>query len=135
MAISHRAIARELAATPEEQDLARDLLRKADHEVDFAFTSALSDAACQRIPATPEIKAILERISKVNRKMRNWTRILRDLRNSSRNAKEDQKENLTQQLDLAKSRQELIEDELADAHQDLERAGGDPQQPGPANGR
>src|SRR5271169_4665232 len=52
-----------LAATPEEQDLARDLLRKADHEVDFAFTAALSDASSQHIQSTPEIKAILERIS------------------------------------------------------------------------
>ncbi len=54
----------ELAATPEEQDLARDVLRKADHEVDFAFASALYAAASQPVPSTPEIKAILERISK-----------------------------------------------------------------------
>src|SRR5271166_4738646 len=52
-----------LAATPEEQDLARDALRKADHEVDFAFASALATASSLHIPSTPEIKAILERIS------------------------------------------------------------------------
>src|SRR5579863_6450622 len=40
----------QLAATPEEQDLARDTLRKADHEVDFAFASALYRAASQQIP-------------------------------------------------------------------------------------
>src|SRR5579864_5020845 len=54
----------QLAGTPEEQDLARDALRKADHEVDFAFASALSTAASQPVPSTPEIKAILERITK-----------------------------------------------------------------------
>jgi hypothetical protein len=45
----------QLAATPQEQDLARDVLRKADHEVDFAFSSALSAAASQPITSTPEI--------------------------------------------------------------------------------
>src|SRR6478672_6262499 len=53
----------ELAATPEEQDLARDALRKADHEVDFEFAGALYSATARPVPSTPEIKAILERIS------------------------------------------------------------------------
>ena len=116
-----------LAATPEEQDLARDLLRKADHEVDFAFASALSDASSQHIPATPEIKAILERISRSESEDAELVADIARLTKLVAEAKDDQKENLTQQLDLAKSRQELIEDELTDAHQDLERAGGDPQ--------
>ncbi len=116
-----------LAATPEEQDLARDLLQKADHEVDFAFTAALSDASSQHIPSTPEIKAILERISTSENENTELDAEVARLTKLLAEAKEDQKENLTQQLDLAKSRQELIEDELTDAHQDLERAGGDPQ--------
>jgi small-conductance mechanosensitive channel len=117
----------QLAATPEEQDLARDVLRKADHEVDFAFASALYDASSLQIPSTPEIKAIHERISageqedgQLNADVARLTKLLAS-------ANENQKEAMTEQLDLAKSRQELIEDELADAHQDLERAGGDPQ--------
>jgi small-conductance mechanosensitive channel len=117
----------ELAATPEEQDLARDVLRKADHEVDFAFASALYTASAQPIPSTPEIKAILERISKSEQEDAELNADVARLTKIVAGAKEDQKEALTQQLDLAKSRQELIEDELADAHQDLERAGGDPQ--------
>jgi small-conductance mechanosensitive channel len=117
----------QLAATPEEQALARDALRKADHEVDFAFAAALYRAASQQVPSTPEIRSILERISKgeqedaeLNAEIARVTKLLAA-------AKDDQKEDLRQQLDLAKSRQELIEDEIADAHQDLERAGGDPQ--------
>jgi hypothetical protein len=43
----------QLAATPEEQDLAREALRKADHEVDFAFASALYQASSKKIPSTP----------------------------------------------------------------------------------
>ena len=117
----------QLAGTPEEQDLARDALRKADHEVDFAFASALYAAASQPIPSTPEIKAILERISKGEQEDAELNADVARLTKLWPGAKENQKEALTQQLDLAKSRQELIEDELADAHQDLERAGGDPQ--------
>jgi small-conductance mechanosensitive channel len=117
----------QLAATPEEQDLARDVLRKADHEVDFAFTSALYAATSQPIPSTSEIKAILERISKSEQEDAELNADVARLTKIVAGAKNDQKEALIQQLDLAKSRQELIEDELADAHQDLERAGGDPQ--------
>ena len=117
----------QMAATPEEQDLARDVLRKADHEVDFAFASALYTASSQPVPSTPEIKAILERISKSEQEDAEINADVARLTKIVAGAKENQKEALTQQLDLAKSRQELIEDELADAHQDLERAGGDPQ--------
>ena len=116
-----------LAATPEEQDLARDALRKADHEVDFAFAAALYTAASQPVPSTPEIKGILERISKGEQENAELSADVARLTKLLAGAKENQKEGLTQQLDLAKSRQELIEDELADAHEDLERAGGDPQ--------
>lgn len=117
----------QLAATPEEQDLARDVLRKADHEVDFAFAAALYNASSQKIPSNPEIKSALERISKAEQEDAALTADVARLTKLQASAKENQAEALTQQLDLAKSRQELIEDELADAHEDLERAGGDPQ--------
>jgi small-conductance mechanosensitive channel len=116
-----------LAATPEEQDLARDALRKTDHEVDFAFASALYAASSQAIPSTPEIKGILERISKGEQEDNEVSADVGRLTKLMASAKDTQKESLTQQLDLAKSRQELIEDEIADGHSDLERAGGDPQ--------
>ena len=45
----------------------------------------------------------------------------------SRTPKKTRKKIWRTELDLAKARLELNEDELADAHQDLERAGGDPQ--------
>jgi small-conductance mechanosensitive channel len=117
----------ELAATPEEQSLARDALRKADHEVDFAFAAALYIAASQPVPSTPEIKSIQERMSKGEQEDVELNADVARLTKLVAGAKENQKEALTQQLDLAKSRQELIEDEIADAHEDLERAGGDPQ--------
>jgi len=117
----------QLAATPEEQDLARDALRRADHEVDFEFASALYAAAAQSVPSTPEIKAILERISNGEQEVAELNMNVSHLTQLLAHAKENEKEDLTQELDLAKARQELGEDELSDAHEDLERAGGDPQ--------
>ncbi|HXP79628.1 MAG TPA: mechanosensitive ion channel domain-containing protein [Verrucomicrobiae bacterium] len=117
----------QLAATPEEQDLARNVLRKADHEVDFAFAAALYAASSQPVPSTPEIKAILDRITKGEQEAAELSVNVSHLTQLLAHARENEKEDLTQELDLAKSRQELSEDELADAHEDLERAGGDPQ--------
>jgi small-conductance mechanosensitive channel len=117
----------QMAATPQEQDLARDALRKADHEVDFEFTAALYRASSQNVASTPAIKAGLERISKDEQENAQLEADVARLTKLAAAAKDDQKESITQQLDLTKSRQELVEDELDDAHQDLERAGGDPQ--------
>src|SRR4029077_4090714 len=110
----------QLAATPEEQDLARDALRKADHEVDFAFASALFAAASQPVPSTPEIKGILERISKGEQEDAELNADVARLTKLLAGAKDDQKEALTQQVDLHKTRQELIEDKPAADHQNLE---------------
>ena len=116
-----------MAATPEEQDLARDVLRKADHEVDFAFAAALYQASTQTVPSTPEIKAIQDRISKAEQQVGEMNAEVARLTKLAAGAKENEKESLTAQLDLAKTRQELAQDELTDAERDLERAGGDPQ--------
>src|ERR1700674_2264635 len=52
-----------LAYGQDEQGLARDALRLADHEIDIAFTSALEEAAAKPVATSPEIRVILERIS------------------------------------------------------------------------
>jgi len=115
------------AANTQEQDLARDALRTADHEVDFEFTVALSAATNRPLPSTPEVKAILERISAAEKRVADLDDEVARLTKLSANAKGSQKDALAQQLDLAKARLELNEDELNDADQDLARAGGDPQ--------
>ncbi len=115
-----------LAASPEERDRARDALRMADHEVDFEFAAALYRAASQPVPSTPEIRAILERISKAEKSVADLDTEVARLTKLDAAAKGNQKQALDQQLELTKARQELNEDELADADQDLEQAGGDP---------
>ena len=114
------------AATPEEQDHARDALRMADHEVDFAFASALYQASSKPVTATPEIKEVLDRISMAEKSVADLDAEIARLNKLLTAAKENQKETLAQQLELAKARQELNQDELEDAREDLERAGGDP---------
>jgi small-conductance mechanosensitive channel len=115
-----------LAASPEEEDRARDALRAADHEVDFEFAAALYEATSQPIPSTPEIKAIQERISKSQASVAEINSDIARINKLMTGAKENQKAALEQQLDLANVRLELNQDELADANEDLERAGGDP---------
>jgi hypothetical protein len=117
----------QMAATPQEQDLARDALRKADHEVDFEFTSALYRASSQNVVSTPAIKAILDHMANDEQENAQLDAEVARLTKLAASAKDNQKEAITQQLDLTKSRKELVEDEIDDAHQDLERAGGDPQ--------
>ncbi len=120
-----QALAR-LAATPEEQDLGRQALQKADHEVDFAFAAALYQATFQPVPSTPQIKAIQDRMTKAQQRSAAVDADVARLTKLLASAKESQKDVLSEQLDLAKARKELIDDELNDATQDLDRAGGDP---------
>ena len=115
-----------LAATSQEQDRARDALRMADHEVDFEFAAALYRATTQTVPSTPEIRAILQRIAAAEKSVAELDAEVARLTKLEAAAKGNQKQALDQQLELAKTRQELNDDELADAHQDLEEAGGDP---------
>jgi small-conductance mechanosensitive channel len=116
-----------LAASTEEQDRARDALRMADHEVDFEFAAALRQATSQPVASTPEIRAILERISKTEKSVAEIDSEVARITRLLAVANGNQKQTLAQQLDLAKARLELNEDELADADQDLERVGGAPQ--------
>ena len=116
-----------LASTPDEQSLAHDALRMADHEVDFEFTAALYQAASQPVPSTAEIKAILARISAAQKKVAELNVEISRVNKLLAAAKESEKDALQEQLDLANARLELNQDEYADAGEDLERAGGDPQ--------
>jgi hypothetical protein len=105
-----------LAASTEEQDRSRDALRAADHEVDFEFAAALYEAASQPVPSTPEIRAILDRIAKAQKSVAEIGSDVARLTSLLAAANEKQKPALAQQLDLAKARVELNQDELDDAN-------------------
>jgi small-conductance mechanosensitive channel len=116
-----------LAATPEEQALARDALRMADHEIDLAFAAALYQAASQPPPSDPKIRALQARMEAAQERMTDGDAEVAHLTQQLAAARASDRAALSQQLELAKARLELSQDELDDAKEDLARAGGDPE--------
>jgi len=116
-----------LAGTAEEQALAHEAEKVADHEVDLAFYDALRRV--QETPAklSPEAKQIAERKAKTEQAVKDDQENVKLLTRKLATAPETQKDNLEDQLDVAKAQLELDQDELDDAAEDLEQAGGDPE--------
>jgi small-conductance mechanosensitive channel len=116
-----------LATTPEELRLAHEAEKVGDHEVDLAFADALRTAALNPPKLTPEAKELSERKTKTEAAVNADQATVALLTRKLAAAAEKQKDNLQDQLDVAKAQLELDQDELDDAAEDLERAGGDPQ--------
>jgi small-conductance mechanosensitive channel len=116
-----------LAATLEEQQLARQAERLANHEVDLAFTDALRRAASAQAPQTPEVKELAALKAKAQAAVEADQQIIDRLTKQQGAARESQKDALVDQLEVAKAQLELDQDELEAAANDLARAGGDPQ--------
>jgi small-conductance mechanosensitive channel len=116
-----------LASTPEEQRLAHEATKVGDHEVDLAFFDALRTTEENPPTLTPEAKQLLDRKNKMQHAVAEDQANIALLTKKLAAAPEAQKENLQDQLDVAKAQLELDQDELDDAAEDLEQAGGDPQ--------
>src|SRR6266699_2192344 len=116
-----------LATTPDEQPLAQEALRIADHEVDVAFAEALRQAAEHPPALSAEGRRIQARLQKAQKSLQDdQTRVARFTGEAAR-AAGGAKESLESDLELAKAQVELDQDEVDDAREDLSRAGGDPQ--------
>src|SRR5580765_5578686 len=122
---AHRMAA--LAGTPEEQALAHEAEKIADHEVDLAFYDALRRVQETPLKLSPEAKQIDERKEKTEQAAKDDQENIKLLTRKLATAPETQKDNLEDQLDVAKAQLELDQDELDDASEDLEQAGGDPE--------
>ena len=116
-----------LATLPEERPLALEAIRLTDHEVDLAFTTALRDAAQHPPALSPEAKEIQARLQKAEKALATDQAQVAQITAAEAKATGDKKDALDDQLDLANAQQELDQDEVDDAKQDLIRAGGDPQ--------
>ena len=116
-----------LASTPDEQRLAHEATKVGDHEVDLAFFDALRMAEENPPKLSPEAKQLLERKNKMQAAVAEDQANIALLTRKVAAAPEAQKENLQDQLDVAKAQLELDQDELDDAAGELEQAGGDPQ--------
>ena len=105
-----------LAETPREQELAREGVRLADHELDQAFASAVREAAAAKPANNAALQPIRARIADAGK------RIAAD---DQRIAKLTKAGDQDGQLDVAQAQRALDQDELEDAQQDLIRQGGD----------
>jgi small-conductance mechanosensitive channel len=114
-----------LAGTPEEQALAHEAEKVGDHEVDLAFYDALRTAQENPPPLSPEAKEIASRKAKAEQTVKEDQEHMAVLTRKIATAPESQKDNLQDQIDVAKAQLELDQDELDDASEDLEQAGGD----------
>jgi small-conductance mechanosensitive channel len=116
-----------MAITPDEQRLAHEAEKVGDHEVDLAFFDALRTAQENPPKLSPEAKQLAERKDKAERALKEDQESMAQLTRKLAAAPEAQKDNLQDQIDVAKAQLELDQDEVDDATEDLEQAGGDPQ--------
>ncbi|MGC1451920.1 MAG: mechanosensitive ion channel domain-containing protein [Candidatus Sulfotelmatobacter sp.] len=116
-----------LAGTSEEQALAHEAEKVGDHEVDLAFFDALRTAEENHPPLSPETKTLAERKEKTEHALKEDQDAIVQLTRRLAAAPEAQKDNLQDQIDVAKAQMDLDQDEVDDASDDLEQAGGDPQ--------
>jgi small-conductance mechanosensitive channel len=114
------------AASADEQRLSDQAQKIADHEVDLAFYDALRTAGRQIPPNTSEIQEIFARKKTADAAVNTDQELITQLTRKLAQASESQKENLQDQLDVAKAQLELDQYEVDDAAEDLQRAGADP---------
>lgn len=114
-----------MASTPEELALAHEAEKVGDHAVDLAFFDAIRTAQENPPPLSPEAKQIEIRKNKTQAALKEDQDKLADLTRKLATAPDSQKESLQDQIDVIKAQMELDQDELDDASEDLEQAGGD----------
>jgi len=114
-----------LAITAEEEEFAQEALRLGDHSVDLAFDSALRDAEENPAPLTPETRELSLRLAQGRTEVGADEDHVDHLTQQVAKARGSAKDDLQEQLELAKEQLSLDKDEADDAHQDLIRAGGD----------
>jgi small-conductance mechanosensitive channel len=116
-----------LAGTPEEQALAHEAEKTADHEVDLAFFDRIRALEENPLALSPEAKQIADRKAKAEQAVKEDQQNIALLTQRLATAPETKKDSLQDQIDVIKAQLELDQDELDDAAEDLEQAGGDPQ--------
>jgi small-conductance mechanosensitive channel len=116
-----------LAATPEEQVLAHEVEQVGDHEVDLSFLDSLRTAEENPPTLSAEARQISDRKNKAELALKEDQESITLLTRKLAAAPDAQKDNLQDQIDVAKAQMDLDQNEFDDAAEDLEQAGGDPQ--------
>ena len=110
-----------------EVPFAQRALQLGDQEMDLAFALAVLDVTKHPPVLIAEAKEIQARLQKAEDALAAEQAQVTQLTITEGKASGAQKDALDDQLDLAKARLELRQDEVDDAKQDLIRSGGDPQ--------
>lgn len=114
-----------LAVTAEEKEFASQAERFADHEVDQAFASALRQANMEQRTLTGEALALSQRVSQLQQNVDDDKALVQGLTDQAAGSKAPAAAAEEDDLEVAKAQLALDSDLLADAQQDLARAGGD----------
>src|SRR5580700_7318064 len=115
------------AATPEEQVFAHQVEKVADREVDLAFFDALRATEENPPKLSPEAKEVADRKNKAEVTLKEDQENIVLLTRKLAAAPDSRKDNLQDQIEVAKAQADLDQDEFDDASEDLEQVGGDPQ--------
>ena len=114
----------QFANNPEEQALSKEAIRLCDHELDLAYESARRDVEAHPPALTPEASEIQTRLEKAQRLQKADQMLAAQLTALEAKATGGQKEVLADRLNEVEVQLESDEDEIDDATQDLNRAGG-----------
>jgi small-conductance mechanosensitive channel len=114
-----------VAISPEEQRLAEEAVRIADHEVDLAFADELRQAAEHRSDQDPKNRELYLKLQQAQAGLADVESRVEQLKAQISSAKPGEKDALQDRKDLLDAEQALDEDEVEDAQQELIRAGGD----------
>lgn len=115
-----------LAATPEEQEFARNALRVSDHEVDMAFAAALHQATEHAPPVPAAARPILANVQAAQQRVKAGQQEVARLKQLVSKADDNAKPALEDKLELAQATLEVDQEDLEALRQELIRAGGDP---------
>src|SRR5262245_4431695 len=114
----------QLADTPEEQEIAKEVLRLGDYELDLSFAFALQDAEAHPPDLSAEAKQMLERLQKNQKVQLALESQVRELTAAIAKAGGPRKAELQDQLDIANSNLSVASNDVEDANRDLTEAGG-----------
>jgi len=114
----------QLADTPEEQELAKEVLRLGDYELDLSFAFALQDAEAHPPDLSDDAKRILERLEKNRKVQQALDAQVRELTAEVAKSSGSRKAELQDQLDVAGSNLSVASNDVEDASRDLTEAGG-----------
>jgi len=117
----------QMPTTSEERQVAEDALHLADKEMDLAFATAVREAEQHPPAMSAEAKEIETRLQKAENAVAADQTKVAQLTAQEKTASGSKKDELDNQLDLAKAQLELDQDEVDDGKEDLVRAGGDQQ--------